>query len=139
MKSLIILLFAALCSKTTVAQKGADIPAPAKAAFAKSYGGASKAKWDKENDQYEVSFQYKSQKMSVLYTASGSIVETETKIAVDALPQAAQQYASAKGKIKDAARIVLADGSIQYEAEVKGTDLLFNDKGVFLTERKEKD
>lgn len=136
MKSIFILLFAALCSLTTYAQH-TDAPQKAKIAFEKAYNGATKVKWDKEGDQYEASFLYQGKKMSVVYTADGNVTETETAIAIADLPKSAQEYAQRKGKIKDAARIVKADGSVIYEAEVNGKDLLFNDKGNFISENKD--
>jgi len=139
MKSTFILLFAAtLCSTATIAQKNVDAPANLKAAFTKAYPGATKVKWEKEENVYEVAFDYKSHEMSVTYNADGSVAETETEIAVKDLPAAARKYAEAKGKIKEAAKIVLANGAIQYEAELKGKDLIFDEMGNFLKEKSEK-
>lgn len=136
MKSIFILVFAVLCGQTSFAHKGINVPEPVKTAFAKSYAGALRVKWEQEGDQYEVSFLYKANKMSVLYTANGSAEATETEISVKELPPPALRFASERGKVKEAARIVMADGTIKYEAEVKGSDLLFDENGNLLPESK---
>jgi hypothetical protein len=140
MRSIFILLLAVLlCSNTLSAKESTNIPPAVKSAFSKSYAGATKVKWETEDGHYEVHFNYKKQEISVLYNAAGSVVETETGIPVASLPAAAQKYASAKGKIKEASKIVSAAGSVQYEAEVGQKDLIFDEKGNFLKEKVEKD
>ncbi len=129
--TIIVLLMAMLCGNSAMAQH-AGIPHAATAAFTKSYPGAQKVKWDKENKQYEASFLYQHQNLSVLYNAGGSVVETEVKIPVDELPAAVRRQAMAKGRIKEAARITRASGQLFYEAEVKGKDLLYDSNGNFL-------
>jgi hypothetical protein len=139
MRSIFIALLAVAICGNVVARQKTNIPAAAKSAFSKSYAGATKIKWEQEDGQYEVHFNYKKQEMSVLYNAAGTVVETETGIPVASLPAAAQKYASAKGKIKEASKIVSAAGSVQYEAEVGQKDLIFDEKGNFLKEKVEKD
>ncbi len=73
--------------------------------------------------------------MSVMYSAQGVVTETETIIGINDLPVVAKQYASARGKIKEASMIVKANGETQYEAEVGKKDLMFNDKGIFISEK----
>lgn len=138
MRSVLIILFVALlCGNTLFAQK-VTVPAAVKSAFAKSYAGATKVKWELEDGQYEVVFMQNKLEMSVVYKADGSVVETETQIAVSELPAAAQKYASAKGRIKEASKIVSAD-RVQYEAEVGNKDLIFDANGKFVKEKVEKD
>lgn len=135
----IVLLACIIGSNSTFAQKKAEAPAAVKSAFSKSYVDATKVKWEKEDGKYEVSFNYKNQDMSVLYKTDGTVEETETKIGVSDLPAAAKKYASAKGNIKEAAKIVTANGTVQYEAEVNKKDLLFDEKGNFIKEQVEHD
>lgn len=133
----IVLVACMLCAASAVAQKK-EIPVAAKAAFAKAYATATKVKWEQEGDKYEASFMSGGKEMSVLYSASGAAVETETKIAIAELPAKAQKYAQAKGNIKEAARIVAANGTVKYEAEVKGKDLLFDNEGNFMEAKSDK-
>ena len=131
MRSIIILFAALLCGNATYAQ-GAHVPPNIKAAFAQKYPVARKVKWDKEGDKYECSFRLNEKSISVLYDINGQIEETETAIAVSALPPEAKIYAVSKGHIKEAAKIVSSDGKVTYEAEVKGKDLIFDEMGNYL-------
>ncbi|PQJ12280.1 hypothetical protein CJD36_000540 [Flavipsychrobacter stenotrophus] len=133
----IVLCVAMLCTISAIAQKTTSVPALVKAAFAKAYTTATKVKWEKEHGNYEVSFTNGADKMSVVYNEKGVAEETETAIPADKLPASAKKYAEAKGKIKDAAIIVKADGSKVYEAEVNGKDLIFDMQGNFIKEVKD--
>jgi len=140
MKSIIIILVAALlCCNSAFAQQKNEVPASIKADFSKKYPAATEVKWEKEAGKYETSFMLDRKEMSVLYNANGAVEETETKIAVSELPTKAKTYALSKGSIKETAKIVTANGGVKYEAEVKGKDLIFDDKGNFLEEKVEKD
>lgn len=115
------------------------VPAAAKAAFAKQYPGIS-AKWEKEAGNYEVNFKQNGATMSALYDANGSIKETEMDIKVADLPASVLAYVKDhyKGKsIKEGAKITKADGTVNYEAEVDGKDVIFDATGKFLKEAKD--
>jgi len=136
----IVLIAAALCSTSAYAQKKTtEIPTGIKASAAKKYPNATGIIWERENGKYETSFTDKGKKMSVLYDTDGRLEETETEIVIAELPAAARKYAERMGKIKEAAKIVLASGKVQYEAEVKNKDILFDDQGHLLQEKTEKD
>lgn len=118
-------------------KKDAAIPAVVEAAFKKHYPNIIDADWEKEAANYEVSFEVNKAETSVVIDPSGQILETETEVAVNTLPQNIRDYVAVhyKGqKIKEAAKIVLADGSIQYEAEVGKKDLIFDTNGTFIKE-----
>ncbi len=120
-----------------LAQKISDskVPTPVKDAFARYYPKASKPKWEKENGYYEANFTQNDAKMSATFEEHGGWLETETKIEVAALPKAITDYIGEnyKGeKIKEASKIKMANGDNNYEAEVKGKDLLFDDMGKFI-------
>ena len=134
----------ALVAGTITAQKmtkGGEIPVAVKNAFKKKYPQVKKVKFDDENGTYEAEFKLNGKDMSVTYTANGTKMETETSMSVNELPKSVTSYVAAKkyGKIKEAARIVKADGSVVYEAEVKSGDLLFNENGTFQKLNVEKD
>lgn len=119
-------------SVSACAQK--NVPLAVKNAFTKEYPGV-KADWDKEGSKYEASFKMKENSMSVLYSSSGVLEETEMDMKVDMLPAAVKAYLSKNfktEKIKEAAKITKADGTIEYEAEIKGKDYLFTPKGKFI-------
>lgn len=117
----------------TYAQK--QIPAPVKEAFAKSFPNATKVKWEKEDANYEAEFHDGATEFSAVYSATGTWMETEEEIAVSNLPQGVKDYLAkhyAGKKVKEASKITHADGSITYEAEINGKDLLFDANGNLL-------
>lgn len=129
-----------LCLGSAAFAQKSDAPAAAKAAFAKAYPGMSKAAWEKEDGNYEVSFENGGKKMSALYDAKGVLKESEVSIQVSELPAAVITYMNQHYKginIKGAAKITKPDGSIQYEAELKGKDILFDSTGKFTKETKD--
>ena len=140
-KNLLSTFVVFLFTITVYSQKLDDrqVPAATIMAFQKGYPGI-KGKWEKENGNYEVNFIKGGQIISAVIDTTGSILETETEIAVNHLPASVALYIKEhyKGaKIKKAARIVKADGQIEYEAEVKKMDVLFDPNGKFLREEKD--
>jgi len=135
MKKLLVIM-GIICSPILYAQqvKQAQVPKAVKEAFDKHYPG-TKARWEKEKENYEAGFKFSGKSMSVVINKSGTIVETETDIAITALPVAAVTYIRQNykvQKIKEAASIVDANGVITYEAEIKNMDLIFDAAGRFL-------
>lgn len=111
-----------------------EIPAVVKQAFAKEFPGA-KAKWDKEKGKYEANFRYGKEKLSVLYDSNGTKEETEVSVAEADLPASVKKYVTLHnpGRIKESAKITKANGSVEYEVEVKGKDLIFASDGTYIT------
>lgn len=133
--ALTALMFAANAQKLDASK----VPTNVKASFAKQYPGAV-AKWEKEAGKYEVNFKQNGNTMSALYESNGSLAETEMDIRVADLPATVQAYVKEhyKGKsVKEAAKITKADGTINYEAEVNGKDVIFDGAGKFLKEVKD--
>lgn len=136
-KTTIVLL--CLLSFTAGAQKkimAAKVPASVKASFAKAFPDVKTTKWEAEKDGgYEVAFMQDGTEMTATFDASGVLEERETKMPVSKLPAMATTYIREhyKGaKIKEAAMLKMADGSTNYEAEVNGMDLIFDEKGNYL-------
>lgn len=141
MKKLSMAIIAASVSTLIHAQKinEKEVPQAIKTAFQKAYPTAREIKWEKENGNYEAEFDYNKNEYSVLYDANGQLLETEMEIEINQLPPAAVKYVEEhyKGqKIKEAAKITDAKGNITYEAEIKGADLIFDNKGNFIKEIK---
>jgi hypothetical protein len=136
----ILLCLALIVSIALTAQKTAGAPEAAKAAFAKAYPNATKIKWEKENGNYEVSFVDKGNELSAIYNAKGILQESEQEMKVTELPAGITTYMKEHYKgitVKGAAKITRADGSVNYEAAVKGKDVLFDANGKFLKEVKD--
>ncbi|MBK9151015.1 MAG: PepSY-like domain-containing protein [Saprospiraceae bacterium] len=141
MKKLVFLMVAGLITSFAIAQKlsDKDIPQSVKSAFQKSYPTAKEVKWDKEGSNYEASFDFNKTDYSVLFDVNGNVIETEVEIEVSQLPESVREYVANhyKGKkIKEAARITDAKGTVSYEAEIKGMDLIFDSNGSFIKEIK---
>lgn len=114
------------------------LPAVVKNSFEAKYPGTT-AKWEKEAGNYEGNFKHQGDNVSVLLNLQGVILETETEVKVEDLPQAAIIYLKGNYKnkpVKEAAKIIKANGTVKYEAEVEKTDLVFNENGKFLKELK---
>lgn len=142
MKHVMIMMAAGLISVSALAQikQDKEIPASVKTAFQKAHPEAKAVKWEKEGDHFEVEFKQEKLEQSVVLDAQGNILETEVEIAVSELPKKASDYVSEhyKGQVlKEAARITDAKGTVTYEAEIKGKDLIFDAAGAFLKESKE--
>lgn len=134
MKNLVFILMVVL-TITACAQKQAEskIPDAAKTAFTKLNPSIAKVKWDKEESSYEANFKNAAGKEeSILFDAQGKVLETEIEIAITDLPDSAQAYLAQqfqKAKIREAAKLIDAAGSISYEAEIKGKDFIFDAQG----------
>lgn len=116
-----------------------EIPAVVKESFSIEFPGAI-ARWDKEGDQYEANFRYKGKVMSALFEADGNMTESEVSIKISELPSPVLLYVKEhyKGaKIKEAAKITKSNGEINYEAEVRGLDVLFDEQRKFIREAKD--
>lgn len=133
-------LVATLFAQKEEKEKKATPPAAVKAAFEKAFPGAAKTKWEKEDGNYEAGFTDKGQKMAAVYSPSGALRETEVSIKVAELPAAVLDYMKQHYKdatIQEAAKITKADGAVNYEAEVKKKDVIFDAKGKYIREEKD--
>ncbi|MFC3562889.1 hypothetical protein [Pedobacter jamesrossensis] len=116
----------------TFAQKVAagKVPAAVKTAFTKNHPGI-KVNWEMEKQNFEAGFTLNGKETSEVYSAAGSLLEREVAIKTSEFPAAVML--KLKGmKVAEAAKITKADGSVSYEAEVKGKDLLFDANGNLL-------
>ena len=135
-KMMMISAFFAAITVSAFAQKidAAKVPVAVKTAFAKQYPGVA-AKWEKEAGMFEAGFKEKGHAMSALYDAGGMMKESEMEIKIADLPASVAKYVNEnyKGKkIKESAKITKADGTVNYEAEVSGKDLIFDANGKFI-------
>lgn len=142
MKTIIILVSIVAFALNASAQKvsESDVPAVVKTNFASMFPGMKADKWEMENGKYEAEFKQNKIESSVLFEANGTYVQTETEIAVLELPKGVSDYASKNlpgKKIKEASRITAADGSVTYEAEIRGSDYIFDSMGNFLRKETE--
>ncbi len=115
--------------------KEAKVPTAVKESVKKQYPTAKVTGWEMEGANYEAEFVINKVETSVLVDASGKIMETESEIAITELPKAVTDYLAKNHKdekIKEATKIVMADGKVKYETEIKGKDLLFDESGTLI-------
>lgn len=131
----------ALFTLTSCSQKieEAKVPAKVKTAFDKQFPGVTAA-WEKENGKYEANFKMDNNNESASFTLDGTMTESEIEISEKELPENIRAYCAEhyKGKkIESAAKINMADGSLNYEANINDKDVLFDNSGNFIKEVKE--
>lgn len=117
------------------------VPQAVKNAFKKTHPNAS-ASWEWEDANYEANFKEEGKTMSCVISKQGTILETETVISYDQLPAGAKKYLNEHYKAKkwkEVARVVKANGDVNYEVDIAGKDVLFNSKGIHLEKPKEKE
>ncbi len=137
---LAILLSLVLFTGITIAQdlKEKDVPAAVKTALAKKYPKATKVNWEKEKGNFEANWGGKSgEDNSAVFTPAGVFVELVEAIPVSQLPASVAPYVKKHYKgatIKEAGKVTDAAGKHMFEAEIKGKDLIFDEKGNFIKE-----
>jgi hypothetical protein len=140
MKQAFLPLIIALCLLTSDLRaqpvKTADVPAAARSALLQRYPAATRISWEKEKGNFEANWGGASKEdSSVLFTPAGAFVEIVVAIPATRLPPAVTKYVKSHypgAKITEAGRVTGAAGHISFEAEVKGKDLLFDEKGNFI-------
>jgi hypothetical protein len=136
-KTTAAILVATLMGVAAMAQKinSTQAPAAVKSAFEKAYPSIKTVKWEKEKGDFEAGFKQGNKEMSAVFKADGAQVESEMGINAATLPATIIVYVKQHYKgavIKEAAKITKANGEVNYEAEVKGKDLLFDSAGKFI-------
>lgn len=121
--------------------KAKDVPEAVKAAFAKKYPSATKVSWEKEDGNYEANWGGKSgEDNAAQFSPAGSFVEYAMAMQANQLPGTVTSYVKAHYSgmaIKEAAKVSDAAGTVTYEAEIKGKELIFDASGTFIKEKKE--
>jgi hypothetical protein len=116
------------------------VPIAVKEALSKKYPGAIKVAWEKENGNYEANWGGKSgEDNSVQFTPSGNFIEMVKSIPISELPKPVISYVKEHYngvQIKEAGKVTDAQGKLSYEAEVKGKDIIFDERGNFVKAEK---
>ena len=138
MKKSVIIVVTLVFSTIAFAQKvkATKVPEIVTKSLISKYPNAKNVKWDKEENNYEASFENNKTENSVLFNSNGKIIETEVEISTAQLPKSILSYLSKNykdQKVKEAAKIISEKGIVTYEAEIKGKDLLFDENGKLLS------
>ena len=133
----------ALSGATFAQEKGngkIDVPAKVKSALKQKYPEAKNVAWEKEKGNYEANWGGKSgEDNSVQFTPAGTFIEIVKAIPVSQLPSNVASYVKQHyndAKITEAGKVTDANGNLSYEAEVKGRDVIFDEKGNFVKAEK---
>jgi hypothetical protein len=140
MKRSSILMPAVLCLfvNSLFAQRvpGDKVPPAVKSALATKCPYAKGVTWEKEKGNFEANWGGKSKEdSSVLFTPDGGFVEMVVATPVSFLPSAINSYVKEHyptSKITEAGKISWPGGKSGWEAEVKGKDLVFDERGGFI-------
>lgn len=137
MKTIVMMMASMLIVSCANAQKikEAEVPTAVKEGFKKHFASVKAEGWEKEGANFEAEFDLNKVETSALFDPNGNLLETESEIAVAALPNTVTEYLvkNYKGeKVKEAAKITEANGKVKYEAEIKGKDILFDESGNLL-------
>ena len=146
---LLLILIAVLssCNNSETANKTEMVPQErTEKSFEISNPNAKDVSWEKDGEFVEVEFTENGIEKSILYNSEGNVVESETEIDVDQLPEAillfiADNYPEAE--IEEAETLENTEGSF-FEVEIENqnegeTELLFSADGVFVKEVLEHD
>lgn len=137
---LLVILLAGMNAITVFSQqmKEKDVPSAVKAAFVKKYPDARKVSWEKEKGNFEANWGGKSgEDNSATLTPAAVFIEIVVAIPKNQLPSNIPTYVAAhynKAVIKEAGKVTDAAGKQMFEAEIKGKDLIFDEKGNFIKE-----
>ncbi len=134
--STVVLCLAAPCGLFAQRVPDAKVPPAVKSALAAQYPYAKGVGWEKEKGNFEANWGGASKEdNSVLFTPDGQFVEMVVATPVTSLPPAVLNYVKEHypaSKISEAGKISWPGGKTGYEAEVKGKDLVFDEKGIFI-------
>jgi len=120
MKSLVV-LFLIVFAVSACSQENKNIPQSLQSKFKTLYPKADEVEWSKEEGNYEVNFELNDVEMSVVLDSKGNLLETETEMDKDKLPdvvKATIEKDYAGYSIDEAAKIV-KDGKTTFEAELE--------------------
>lgn len=134
MKKAFFILFIGI-SSVSYAQlvEQSNLPASVKTAFSKKYNGID-ANWMKNHGNYEANFKQDNMNVIAVYSANGKWLQTRQVVKLHTTPPNIMSYMihyRPKDKISKIYKVQKVNG-IQYEAEIPGTILTFDDKGNFI-------
>ena len=122
------------------ALNAAKVPNAVKGSCTKHFPDIKNVKWELENGQYEASFKKDGHDESAMFKKDGTFTESEVDIKVTELPSTVTPYIKEHYKgtpVKEASKITKANGEVNYEAAIKGKDVIFDANGKFIKGSKE--
>ena len=137
--SIICIVLLAACNQ---AAKTRQVPTNISEAFIKLHPNAAILKWNDEHPIWEAKYQDGEEKGAVSFNAKAEVTETELVISENLLPNASviPDYIKThypNEKIKGCEKITKADGTIIYEIQITGKEIVFDGSGKYLSEEKD--
>jgi hypothetical protein len=136
MRTIIILISFCFIASLAGAQKmkDADVPQAIKESLNKLYPVVEELEWQKEEANIEAEFEVDETITSLLFDASGNVLETEVEILPANLPVLAKEYLTKNfpgKKTKETSKMIDAEGVTYFEAEIDKIDYIFDENGNF--------
>lgn len=136
---IISIILLAACNQTA---KTLEVPTNISEAFIKLHPNATILKWNDEHPIWEAKYQDGEEKGAVSFNAKAEVTETELVISENLLPNASviPDYIKThypNEKIKGCEKIAKADGTIIYEIQITGKEIVFDGSGKYLSEEKD--
>lgn len=137
MNKLVIVVTLSMMSFISFGQKikDKDVPQQIRNSFHQKYPNVKVVHWDQEGKNYEAGFEKSKVHHSVLFNAEAKIIETEVNVKLIDLPKKSLSYIKEhykNQKIDEVAKIVTNDGTILYEIEIQGKDIIFDQNGTHI-------
>lgn len=112
-----------------------EVPEAVMIAFRKANPGVGNPQWRKDKDCYQAKCMVNKTPKTFTYTKSGTPVVKDAKAAMEALPSPITDYLDKNyrgGVVDKVIRIINPNGSIHYDVEVNGNDLIFDATGKYV-------
>lgn len=126
MKCHILILLLALGTLAAQAQEihTADVPPAVRAALERHFVGAKAVEWSQGGGGYEAEFKLRGAEVEAVFSREGTLLETETEIAVGKLPPAIRTTLKLNfpGYKLEEAVVVEREGKTYYEIEAEKGD-----------------
>jgi hypothetical protein len=116
-----------------------EVPEAVMIAFRKANPGVGNPQWRKEKGCYQAKCMVNKTPRTFTYTKSGTPVVKDAKAAMEALPTGIKEYLDKnhRGAVVDKVlKIINANGTVNYDVEVNGQDLIFDANGKYLKTQK---
>ena len=135
----ISILLLAACNQTA---KPREVPTNISQAFVKLHPNATILKWNDEPPIWETKYKDGEEKGAVSFNDKAEVVETELVITESQLPNATTipDYIKAhypNEKIQGCEKITKQNGTIIYEIQITGKEIVFDAEGKYLSEEKD--
>jgi hypothetical protein len=119
-----------------------QVPTNISEAFSKLHPTATILKWNDEPPIWEAKYKDGGEKGAVSFNSKAEITETELVITESQLPNATVIPSYIKlhypnDNIKGCEKVTKQDGSITYEIQVTGKEIVFDASGKYLSEEKD--